>query len=328
MSTTESNSQGFGERLNFRKNRNLYTYLICVIIAAVFWLLNALTKEYVTEFELPLSYVNIPENFVFESSMPSIVNAQVKGFGFNILFYGAAKDVDSVQVDFQSANRSYNSGGMFYKVPTAPALKTHLTKLPSNIQLLKFWEDTLFISAEVRRTKSIPLKAQLKISFERQHVQDGPVRIEPSMVSVSGPASIVDALDFVSLKAVELTDLNSDISFEAEVEVPDLIEIDREFATIFIPVDQTSEMEFEVGLKQRNLPDSLSLLLFPSKAKVLCELPLSKFELLDRTDLVFVVDFQDYEEGKARLPIKLESKPPYVSVKSIEPKRVEIILKK
>lgn len=93
-------------------------------------------------------------------------------------------------------------------------------------------------------------------------------------------------------------------------------------------MDQTSEMEFEVGLKQRNLPDSLSLLLFPSKAKVLCELPLSKFELLDRTDLVFVVDFQDYEEGKARLPIKLESKPPYVSVKSIEPKRVEIILKK
>ncbi len=328
MSSTESNSQGFGERLDFRKNRNLYTYLICVIIAAVFWLLNALTKEYVTELELPLDYVNIPENFVFESSIPSVVNAQVKGFGFNILFYRASKDVDSVRLDFQSANRSFSNGDMFCKLPTAPALKTHLSKLPSNIQLLKFWEDTLFISAEVRRTRSIPLKAQLELGFERQHVQDGPVTIEPERVSVTGPASLVDKLEFVPLKPIELLDLNSDISVEAEVEALDLVQIDREFATVFIPVDQTSEMEFEVALKQRNLPDSLSLLLFPSRATVLCELPLSKFELLDRTDLVFVVDFEDYEPGRARLPIKQESIPPYVTVKSIQPKRVEIIVKK
>lgn len=328
MSSTDSFSSGIGGRLDFRKNRNLYTYLVCVLIAGFFWLLNSLNKEYTTEIELPLKYRNLPDNFVFEDNMPRQVSAQVKGYGFNILFYSASRESDSVLIDFQQAKRAHSDGGMFYKLPTNGALKGHLDRVPSNVQLIKFWEDTLFIQVEIRRTKSLPLKAQLKLGFERQHVQDGPIEIEPANVTVNGPASIVDQLDFIALKPIELQDLNSDISIEAEVLLPEGVSVGREKATIFIPVDQTSEVDFEVALEQRNVPDSLEMLIFPSKVQVVCELPLSKFEILNYRDLVLSVDYLGYENGKTRLPVKVESKPDYVQVKKIDPKRVEVVVKK
>ena len=41
-------------------NRNIVSYLICVVIASILWFLNTLSKDYLTEITYPVKYTNFP----------------------------------------------------------------------------------------------------------------------------------------------------------------------------------------------------------------------------------------------------------------------------
>ena len=45
-------------------NRNIVSYLICVVIASILWFLNTLSKDYLTEITYPVKYTNLDRKSV------------------------------------------------------------------------------------------------------------------------------------------------------------------------------------------------------------------------------------------------------------------------
>ncbi len=324
--TSKSRFKGLGGEL--RANRKVSIYLVCVLIASIFWTLNALTKRYSTSVQVPIRYQNFPENFVFEKDLPNSIATEIEGYGFNLLFFNKYGQKDSVSMNLNRATTSIDGGLKVYKIPTKASLPSLADEISSNIQVKKFWEDTLYIKAESKWSKNVKLAAQLDLSFERQHVKSGPITIEPARVNVVGPKSIVESIDSVLLESISLENLNDDIHLEARILGVNGVSIDREVAQVHIPVDQTTEMSFELPIEKRNVPDSLQLMLFPTKVNVVLELPLSLFETMNKKEVVLVVDYDEYTAKRSSLIVEVESLPPFVKLKRFSPNKVEVIVRK
>ena len=59
-------------------NKNIISYLICVVIASSVWLLNSLNKEYSTVLTYPLKYSNLPEDKYSISELPHQLKLEVQ----------------------------------------------------------------------------------------------------------------------------------------------------------------------------------------------------------------------------------------------------------
>ena len=67
-----------------KEDRNLFTFLIFLVLSTGFWFLNALQKDYTTTVEYPVEFTNIPEGFILKESKAKELQLKVKAGGFNI----------------------------------------------------------------------------------------------------------------------------------------------------------------------------------------------------------------------------------------------------
>ncbi len=65
MSLIQAISHTIKKTKEIRLSKNIVSYLICVAIASILWLLNALSKDYSAELTYPVKYTNFrKENFL------------------------------------------------------------------------------------------------------------------------------------------------------------------------------------------------------------------------------------------------------------------------
>ena len=87
---------------NIRIDRNILSYIICVIIAAILWFLNALNKEYTSEISYPVRYTDFPKGKYLVSSLPSTITLEVKAKGFTLVGYRISTSFLPISLDINS----------------------------------------------------------------------------------------------------------------------------------------------------------------------------------------------------------------------------------
>ena len=70
-----------------RLNRRVATFLACLALSVLFWLLMNLSKEYTIVVSYPAEYVNIPTDKVISNLLPNNIDLEIKARGF--FFAGA-----------------------------------------------------------------------------------------------------------------------------------------------------------------------------------------------------------------------------------------------
>ena len=90
-------------------NKRLYIVLVCFLIAAVFWLLIALSNDYPTSYSVSVKYVNLPGKKVITNELPSKITVNMKASGFLILSYDFQKTQKTVEIDIGSRLKNMES---------------------------------------------------------------------------------------------------------------------------------------------------------------------------------------------------------------------------
>lgn len=75
------------DRENIKSNRKLVIYMFFVGLATIFWFLNALSKEYTTTVNYPVSYSDFPSKKILSNELPSRLRLTVRAYGFDLLRY-------------------------------------------------------------------------------------------------------------------------------------------------------------------------------------------------------------------------------------------------
>lgn len=322
--------QTFLRRLNIKNDRKLVIYLVCVGIASVFWLLNALEKQYEVELSFPVRYTNHPKNKLLVNDPPSHFTLDVKSYGFTLLRYKLSMAFSPLVFNINefggesmedSSRSNYALSSRLFRNEIADQLSNELT-------ITGVHPDTIYFQFD--RIISQKKKVEPAISFQlkKQHYQYESVQVKPDSVIVQGPESILDTLKTIKTVAQHYKELAQSVQRNVPLQEIKHLEFSPKRVVVQIPIEEFTEKELTIPVQIQGIPDSLHISLFPSEVKLNFLVGLSRFSSIKSNDFEAIVSYEDILTQQDYLPIKLERVPPHLKAVNLAPRRIEYLIEK
>jgi YbbR domain-containing protein len=314
---------------SLKLNKRLYVVLICFLISTVFWLLMNLSHQYTTSLSFPVSYSNVPGKKVVINDLPAEITVQLRTSGFKILSYDFDKHQDTIRIDVGSKLENATYSSMVLSLPTKSFMNDFSNELGKEADIIGFLPDSIVINFTDRISKTVPVKLAMNISFEKQFDTSGTPVLTPSAVEVSGPPSILAELTEINTETVTHKDLRSPVKKKVSLAKNKLLTYNISEVQYTIPVEKFTEGIVEVPLHPVNVSTGYSLKTFPEKIKIRFLVALSKYNRVTAPMFDAVVDASDLEDQRpGKLPVDLMTSPSFIKSVSLEPEKVDYILRK
>ena len=295
--------------------------IICIGIALIFWLLVKLSEEYFSEKAVVFSF-DLPEDRVFTTYPPTNMTAEIEGTGWDLMFsYFSSRKIelhyDLTEEDGLRLNRGRLRGDLLKNLGV------------NGIRISEVNYENLDLPLEEKLTIRVPVKLASRISFSPNYDLQGAVLLKPDSVSISGPISKLDGIQYWETDSLVLEKLKANTLKLINLKKPPL-EFQLSHTTIEteVLVEQITEKSIFVPLTVNNAPDSLQI--FPQTIKLTFQLGLSRFNEVSSEDFQVVVDLKGFEisEDKNTAPIALTAFPADVRNVQFSPKSAEFFFLK
>lgn len=307
--------------------RKMMVFSFFLAISVIIWLLNALSKNYTTEINYPISYSNFPENKILVSDVPDHLELKVNAHGYAILSYKLTNRPIPLSFPLNSFTMNTLSGdtSRLY-VLTRYARERVARQLPSELQLLEISPDSLIFQFAAEVSRKIPVQPVIDFEPGRTFTLKNNVKITPDSVLVTGPDIYVDTLQAVPSKKLKLGTLEKSYSGMLQLKGFPRIKYSTDRVECSIELEKMTEVQVMVPIQINGLPDSLRMQTFPQEVRVTGRIGLSKYERIVPEAFWAVVDYSETQENKTRLQVQLKTKPGALSGVSFYPQTVEYLL--
>lgn len=295
-------------------------FAVCLLLATVLLLLNKLSRTYIGDIPAKIKYVNLPEDKVPSSPLPSELTLFIETTGFKLLWSKIRKPA-RVQVDLTSLQTDY--------LPTSELQSVIASQLSSDYKLVQIIPEILNFKFDKGITKQVPVIADILISFKKQYDFMEPLHINPQHVMINGPENILDTI--TSWKTERLTLENLERSQQGEVALiapasPTII-LQPQKIRYVIAVEEYTEKTLEIEIEKMNVPPGKQINMFPNKVSVVFRVGLSNYEQVSAETFSAVADFYGIDVSRSKyVPVKIELSPSYIKNLDYSPKSVEYII--
>ena len=314
------------------KERKIPVFLFFVLIAVFFWLMIALTKNYTSTINYPVSYVNLPEDKVVVNDLPQNLKLEVLSTGFKLIEYHLRFKKDPVIIDYQGdfSKRSSEDGTEI--IITSSSLVDMIDpQLHSDLDVIDIKPRVIHMLFSERISKKIPVRPDFEFTIARQHQLSDSITIQPDSVMVSGPATLINNIYNVQTEKLELNNLQEDYSQLIKLKTVENADIsfDPNQVRVYINVERFTEGQQEISLETINLNPEYTIRLIPDKIKVKYTVGMSKYESITPEMFRAVVDLKNIEkEPKTNLKVEITKSPVFVQIVDVQPPRVDYLLRK
>lgn len=167
---------------------------LCVFAAAIFWIFNALNKNYATNLSFPLQFEYDGSKYVPAGPVPSSLTLNVSANGWELFRKGLGLKVPTISLPLDRPVET--------RKITGSTLSPMVASQVGALQVNYIVTDTLRLKFEPRLFRKIKLLADLKnVSFRKNFGRTSPAVILPDSVALEGPKSFIENLgDTLSLK--------------------------------------------------------------------------------------------------------------------------------
>jgi hypothetical protein len=275
--------------------KNWRAVALCVFAATIFWVFNALNKNYTTNINLPLQFDYDEEKYIAVRPLPQTIRFNVTGLGWNLFRRSAGLRVPPLIVPLAQPTEVRKIVGS-----TLPAL---VANQPEGFDINFVLTDTLHLAIESKARKWIKLSVDIPdILFRRGFGPVSDIQISPDSVFVEGPEKLIHSLpDLLYLK---IPDRNIDDDFSEDVEVKflndELIKRNPPTVSVSFDVDRYIEVEDSVKLEIVNPPKG-SWPVIGGKLACTIAVPESSQASFTTDSLRAVVDLKDFKRGEEKL---------------------------
>lgn len=319
---------GGGGKEKIRLNKRVATFLCCLLISILFWLLMTLSKEYTITVIYPVSYINVPKDKVIANTLPSEINLEIKSKGFFLLAY-KFRNPQTVYVDLNE-KRPLPTKNHYYLLTNLQAGK--LTEQFSNrISIQRVIPDTVFLNFNKKITRRVPVKANLSLTMDSRYQQSDSVKLIPAFVDISGAADVVSKIDHVETVPVSVKNIDRQQMISLTIandSGKSGIELSTSKVKALVNVMKYTEASIELPIEAINLPAGYSLKSFPDRVIVKYNVAFNNYEKINAQQFRAVIDYKKAEPGSNKLRITLERFPAEIRSVKLNPEKVEYILKK
>jgi YbbR domain-containing protein len=192
---------------------NLPLKIFSLLVAIVAWIVVHGEVEHVKDYVVPLDYVHLADDLEMSGAIPNTVEVRLRAA--EQVLKRATEDGMTALIDLSNAPPGEQR----------IQLTEHLLDLPGGAQVVRISPALILIRIEERVTREVPVVAAFAGSPADGYRQVGQ-QIEPSMVTVSGPASEVAAVQRALTGTIVLEGETGDLEVEVRP-VPDAPEGSR-----------------------------------------------------------------------------------------------------
>lgn len=308
------------------KKRKVKVFLLFLLFSTVAWLIDNLSESFVSNTAFVLEYVNTPEEFLLTKKPKPTVDVRVKAIGFQFVGFEIRKR--KIQIDLSKVNVR---DGRYYILPKIYRKQIE-NQLPKSMELLEMDNDTLFIDLIGLVVKKVPVIPRTTINLAKNYMLDGPISVEPPMVTIRGPKSEIDSIESIRTSVIGLENITEDFAQEHALVLNNALtksSVTPTKVTISGKVFRFSEKVVSVPIVMLNVPDNIKARMFPDEVKVLCQGTIASLKSLYTNDFRIIADFGQVEQASEnRLPLRMENFPENLSNATLLTKEVEFILRR
>jgi hypothetical protein len=307
--------------LNQKKAKVFSLFLICSFLA---WFISNLSDTYESRAFFTLNYRNLPDSLLLGKNSNNEIEAKLRTSGFQFLYYKIFRS----QIDIDVSQVEYRNGQY---VLSEEVLRRQMDQqLSQNISLLDLDRNVLDVDLYQVDSKKIPIKANLKLQLQQNHILDGKIMVSPDSIEVKGPKNEIDTIKSIKTAAIQLTDVNEDFSSEVSLVFPKGLDnsiFSEGRATVSGKVSKFSEKVFDVPIQVVNAPEGYQIRTFPNSVTILCKATIERLKEISASDFEIVADYGQLDGSESsKLFLEITESPQKVYDIKLEENTVNFVL--
>jgi hypothetical protein len=288
------------------------------------WLIIILDKSYTTTYPFIFSVKNQPANLALKEPLPDNSLLIINGRGWDLLKMMYSHDTVSLDIaieNFRTTRKVLITNN--YK-------ETFKSSLPEGVRIIRIIPDTLILEFEKVLRKKVPVKPDLDISFRKQYGQSGKTIIEPSFVTISGPQSYVNDIEYIRTIPIMIKNVSKSINKTIQLSrfSKSNVEFSSNTVNINIPVEKLTEGKYIIPVKLFNSGKE-KITLIPDKIEVSFQSPINIFKKVKPESFMVYIDMKSNKKlTSGKLKVKLEVNQPFIYFIKPYPEFVDYIIEK
>lgn len=278
--------------------RKLLTFLIFVVVSALFWFILALNDVIQDDVEVAIKVTNIPDSATFIQDPAREIHVLVRDKGTS-LWRNAIFSKAEVEFNF----REYASDGVFYI--SHGDLTSGVKKIfGQSASVISMSMDSIRLDYTMLPPRRVPVEVCMDITPAMGKVISSRPVVEPSGVQIYSTREGLDTITRVLTDKLRAQNLEEPKTFTVKLKKIPGVRIEPSEVKVQVNVEALIRRQITVPIQIDNVPEGEDLLLFPSTAKVEYYIPMSKFGSGEEV-IEVRVNYRDLENGLKRLPLRL-----------------------
>lgn len=312
---------------NIKVSKKLLTFSFFLVLSSVFWVLNALDKEYTTTVKFPIVFYNFPENKTLINNIHRKIDVKITAYGYDII--GKIKSTNKIlKVNFKkfALTKNKKSDTNSYYILTGVFQKKINEILGANSKILNIYPDSLNFTLANITSRKVTIKPNIKLNLGKMFMQTDEVKVIPSEVKISGFKSQLDTIKYVETELLETANLSDSVNLSLKLKSIEGVKFSFENVKVSIPVEKFTEKSVKAGVNILNLPDSLKMILFPKKVKIRFKVGLRIYNKITAADFKINVSYKNTNSKKMK--ISIVEMPDNIKITAIFPEYIDYIIEK
>ncbi len=307
---------------NLPSKRRFRFFLLFILLSFTFWSSTKLSKNYSLKQSFLIVWTNIPKGIILSPTIQKF-NISITATGIEILLYRLFEKPIMISLS------ELHFSGKKTKIILDNQKFLIQQQLFDNTIINDFNPKTIDLNFSRLDQKSVLVIPKIQINLRAGYLIDSDIKISPDSIIVYGPKSILDSLSSIKSEFLIANDVYKNLRKKLNLKSLPNIKFSKSKVTVDLNVSRYTEKEFVVNVEVINLPPGIRVKLFPPEVKVRTTLPFSILRSINASDFILVVDYEDIlaKENKL-LKLKIKSKPPLVKKISLDPKKVNYLIRR
>ncbi len=309
--------------------RKIAVFSACLFISGLFWLLLAFNGNYTTLISVPVRYVNMPKDQLLLEKLPTEVQLELSGIGYQLLAYTLQPQKGEITLDGMLMGMSPNKKNGEAFLATHHAIQ-FFNRQHTDVVALKILPDTIHFTFFKRGFRKVPAHLNRYITFEKQFGFGDSIRLSPDSVSITGPAELIDSILVVETEPLILSNLSRSGEYLVSIKSPSPeLAYAPSKISVALSVEKFTESILEIPVQIEHLLSKDSIQIFPERIKIKFTVSLRDYKKASPETFNVAVDAYDLRNNHGgKLRLYLRKYPTFVSNIKLEPEVIDFIIRK
>lgn len=307
------------------KNKEFLTFLLFLLISAIFWFLQNTQSTIETKLNIPVKYTEVPDNITITNKLISSVQVTLRDKGGYLYGYAFRRKSLSIEINLMNW-RTPNGIG---KIPIDQLEYRLASKLRPSTQILRISPDSIVVYFVEKESKTLPVHLNIQINPAPQYMLVDNPQLSPAFVTAYAPSGILDSLNVLETVVLKADGISDTTQLEVALKPIDGVQFSQEKIQVSIPIEAFTEQTFSIPVTGIHFPEGYELRAFPTTIQVsflVCE---SLYRHIKIDDFQVSVDYQDILKSPNDLStIKVIKAPKNIKRMILKPEKVDCLIEK